>query len=528
MASETRKDGGLQVTLDALSGLSLVTLPAGPAANPHAVLGQSLRATLDRLRADYDLVIVDTPRVLALPDALYIGRLANETILLTAWRSTRRSDVLAALRLLRRAQVQVNGVVLTKVELRALSKKSGDGFYQPCTRPITGGLSLGTLPNCDHSVIPKLKCQAGLRNLRADNSELPSPRDDKARRFTGAKLTLSRPLSAPALATPRAIAPDALKATAIFAVVYIHASSLFIPNDAITGLVKIFRFCVPAFVITWAYFQERAYLRRPSWRANVPHRFFLVLLPFVVWTVFYSLLDTSFSPNGVMSYLSHEWAGYGWSGQYFFLILLQLIVLFPLLRLVAISRALLVAILAAYALAFGLLNSVSLPSWLVKLSYRPFIYWLPHVMLGIYLARHRDERLPEIAGVGGLLLIVAEALFAWPHPEFDDQYAKPGMLIGSMLIAACVLNRAEFNSSRPSLLTRMALLMGGSTMGIFVLNPLAVRLGSICAAALEWREPNLSAASSLAFSLGYAVLLLLMCLAATRALKRMGLGQILS
>ena len=125
------EDGAPQVTLDPLSGLSLVTLPrSGPASSPHAVLSRSLRVTLDQLRADYDLVIVDTPPVLALPDALSIGRLVDETVLLTAWRSTRISDVLAALRLLRRAHIQISGMVLTKVEMRALSRKSGAGFYQ--------------------------------------------------------------------------------------------------------------------------------------------------------------------------------------------------------------------------------------------------------------------------------------------------------------------------------------------------------------------------------------------------------------
>ena len=321
----------------------------------------------------------------------------------------------------------------------------------------------------------------------------------------------------------RAIAPDALKAIAIFAVVYIHAS---IPNDATAVIVKTFRFCVPIFIIVWAYFQERSYLRQSSWRANLPNKLLVVLLPFVVWTVIYSVIQRGLPSGGVLSYLSREWAGYGWSGQYFFLILLQLIVLFPLLRQIKVSQALLVSIFIAYALVFALLNAATLPSWFVKISYRPFIYWLPYVALGIYFARHRDVCLPKTAGVVGLSIIVLEALFAWPNPGFDDDYAKPGVLIGSALIAACVLNRAEPVGPRQSLLTRLIFLVGGSTMGIFLLNPLVVRLGQACATAIGWQAPTLTAASAVAASMGHAALVLVVCLVATLALKRIGLGRL--
>ena len=322
------------------------------------------------------------------------------------------------------------------------------------------------------------------------------------------------------------IGPDVLKAAAIFAVVYIHASGLFGANDAVTASARTFRFCVPVFITVWAYFQERSYARRPSWRANVPGRLLLALTPFLAWSVLYSVL-TAAPWSGLAHYVSSQWAGYGWSGQYFFLILLQLIVVFPFLRQVPIGRVLVVTLFGVYAVGFVLLNVEPLPGWFVKVGYRPFVYWLPYVALGVHLARHRGASLPLAAGLAGLLLIAVETLLAWPHPGFDDSYAKPGVLIGSGLMAASLLNRAAPAGKGHGFATRAVSFVGSSTMGIFVLNPLVIRLGFVLAAVPGWQS-SLGAASMAILSFGCTALLLLACLVATVALRRAGLGRLVS
>jgi polysaccharide biosynthesis transport protein len=135
--------GFAELAVDRSSGLHVLVAPRLPS-NPHAILASAaLRRTLEQLRTDYDLVIIDTPPVLAVPDVLSIAPLADKVVMLVAWRQTRRSSVIAALRALGRAQVHVSGVVLSKVDLRRFSRAHRDGSYYARLYPIYHALSRG-------------------------------------------------------------------------------------------------------------------------------------------------------------------------------------------------------------------------------------------------------------------------------------------------------------------------------------------------------------------------------------------------
>ena len=64
-------------------------------------------------------MIVDSPPLLGLADALVIGNLCEGTLLTVAMGSTPRGYVLGALKRLRGSRVHMLGVILTKVEARA-------------------------------------------------------------------------------------------------------------------------------------------------------------------------------------------------------------------------------------------------------------------------------------------------------------------------------------------------------------------------------------------------------------------------
>jgi uncharacterized protein involved in exopolysaccharide biosynthesis/Mrp family chromosome partitioning ATPase len=100
-------------------------------ANPHGLLAwPGLARTLTQLRARYDLVLLDTPPVLAVADALQLGGLADEVVLAIDWGDTPRQAVLAAVRALQRAQIAVTGLVMTKVDLRRYARaNAGDSVY---------------------------------------------------------------------------------------------------------------------------------------------------------------------------------------------------------------------------------------------------------------------------------------------------------------------------------------------------------------------------------------------------------------
>ena len=126
----------------------------------------------------------------------------------------------------------------------------------------------------------------------------------------------------------RDIRSDYLKAAAIIGVVCIHVSLPF--ADA-------FRFCVPVFVAVWAFYFDRGLSRRNTQAAwvYVTRRFWGLFVPYLFWTVLYVSLFHSRSEweQVPLHTLIGGWfGGYGWHGQYFFIILFQLTCLMPWFR----------------------------------------------------------------------------------------------------------------------------------------------------------------------------------------------------
>ena len=109
---------------DVRSGLRFLAL-SRHVSNPHGLLAwPGLPELMAQLRRQYDLIIVDTPPVLAVPDVLQFGPLAKRVLLMIDWRKTPRSAVVAATRALRYAGLSPVGAVMTKVDLRRYAKAS--------------------------------------------------------------------------------------------------------------------------------------------------------------------------------------------------------------------------------------------------------------------------------------------------------------------------------------------------------------------------------------------------------------------
>jgi len=66
-------------------------------------------------RQEYDVIIIDTPPVLVVPDSRIIAQVADVTLLSVKWDSTTRSQLDESLRLIRNARQDVSGLVLSQV-----------------------------------------------------------------------------------------------------------------------------------------------------------------------------------------------------------------------------------------------------------------------------------------------------------------------------------------------------------------------------------------------------------------------------
>jgi succinoglycan biosynthesis transport protein ExoP len=121
------------VRRDHLTGLDYI--PAG-AAEVHSLglfMSEAMAALLERVRRDYDLVVLDAPPALAMADARVVARLADATLLCVKWRDTPRSVVRNSLALLEDAKARIIGAALTQVDAKT-HRRSGyadSEFYHP-------------------------------------------------------------------------------------------------------------------------------------------------------------------------------------------------------------------------------------------------------------------------------------------------------------------------------------------------------------------------------------------------------------
>jgi len=106
-------------TMDLNNG-RLWVFPSGPVPpGPSELLGSKRAATtFDSLRKSLDVIIVDSPPVLPVSDALVLSRLVDATVLVANARLSKRDDVQRALEQLAQADANVIGTVLNEVKAR--------------------------------------------------------------------------------------------------------------------------------------------------------------------------------------------------------------------------------------------------------------------------------------------------------------------------------------------------------------------------------------------------------------------------
>jgi Mrp family chromosome partitioning ATPase len=73
---------------------------------------------LEEARGRYDYVIIDSPPLIPVSDALLLSKLADMMLLVVRWGRTPRLVVGHVLRLLRENKIALTGVLLTRVNMR--------------------------------------------------------------------------------------------------------------------------------------------------------------------------------------------------------------------------------------------------------------------------------------------------------------------------------------------------------------------------------------------------------------------------
>ena len=271
----------------------------------------------------------------------------------------------------------------------------------------------------------------------------------------------------------RDLSIDALKSFSIFGVVFIHASWLLCDVTRTTDfLMAVFRIGVPCFLVLWAYFVEKAILGGRDMRTHLFKNFRRLFVTFVCWSNLYIFLNGDTTNLTAAKAITGYWMGNGWAGQFFFVVLFQLILLFPLLRKILSRPFWLSATMLLVVCVYGFAEfcAAHIPPALAKLGDLPFIFWIPFALAGIALARgglQWDRRWTWTA----LLVIPCEYFLLIHFQNKYPSYITLGVLLGGILLCISVVGKQITSAGKVADLTHF---IGSNTMTIFVANPLVI------------------------------------------------------
>ena len=123
----------LQAVLRPVAGVSnLFLLPAGPCAlYPSEVLGSArMRDLVFELRKDFDHIVIDTPPVLSVTDAVLLSAMSDVTLLVTRAGTTSKVALRRVRDVLAQADARLLGVVLNAVDMPHSDGYYYGGYYQ--------------------------------------------------------------------------------------------------------------------------------------------------------------------------------------------------------------------------------------------------------------------------------------------------------------------------------------------------------------------------------------------------------------
>lgn len=275
---------------------------------------------------------------------------------------------------------------------------------------------------------------------------------------------------------------DFLKTLAIYGVVFIHVCGALPCESATVNLVTSpFRVGVPIFIILWAYFHERAVLSGKSLYKYSTDRFLRLFLVYLFWTVLYFIINVDLETFIFRDLLTGYWSGYGWAGQYFFIVLFQLIVLFPLLRYALPSRVSTTVIFFLFFLLFYVAMAYRLWSFSLvgSIGDRIFIYWIPYACAGILLSNAQFNikgYFYIFIGFCGICIFPIEFYILNTNKLSHSAYVVPSVYFASIVLCFSILRLEHVFHKIPTKFLKICRVVSENTLGIFCINPLIILL----------------------------------------------------
>jgi surface polysaccharide O-acyltransferase-like enzyme len=328
-------------------------------------------------------------------------------------------------------------------------------------------------------------------------------------------------------AISRNLSTDLLKSISIFGVVLIHCLSFFESESYFNlYLSSLFRFCVPCFIVLWAFYFEISYIKIHSTEIKkfVIYRFINFFRIFFIWSFFYFFIQFEGQINSIKKIVTTFFLGYGWSGQYFFIIIFQLILLYPIIRFIYYNkkyRDFTIFLLVLVYFIYGYFAKY-LPQVLLVIGNRFFIYWIPYVFLGIYLSKRNLIKIP-LSFSFCICLIPCEVFFLKYLNIKYDVYITIIIFLSSSLLCLSILKNNHFNKN--TLFTRLITYLGSNTLIIFIANPIVIFI--LKKELIKYTSINLTAPVKLLYLFLLTSVTVFICLLIKEAIQKLKLKKYL-
>lgn len=281
----------------------------------------------------------------------------------------------------------------------------------------------------------------------------------------------------------RAFGADLLKVVSIIAVLFIHSAILIPfspsrfdlkdPNTWIQVATHLLRVCVPVFVFLFSYFLEKSILKRGT--KSIRRRFIKLFVPFICWSTIYFLIIADFKNLSITAAITKYWSGYGWAGQYYFVILFQIMALFVFVRKISsllinhVSMVYLFSIIMFLIASYSKIFDISI---IEKIGERGIIYWLPYAILGIIHAHKDIFRYPSKYFFFLLIIFMPIEVF-YLHLGTLRPYLTTTVFLSSMLLITWLIDVKSL-TIKNSWISNCINYIANNTLGIFCINPLIV------------------------------------------------------
>jgi capsular exopolysaccharide synthesis family protein len=129
LAGHEQLDNTVQIT--PIANLSVINCGTIPQAPTELIGSPKMCEALDLLREHYDIILIDSPPVMPVSDAVVLSSLVEGIIFVVRAQKTPKNIIKEAISQLARNQSKILGVVLNRVDIRSPEYKDRYNYYNP-------------------------------------------------------------------------------------------------------------------------------------------------------------------------------------------------------------------------------------------------------------------------------------------------------------------------------------------------------------------------------------------------------------